>query len=322
VIEPFNLAKSMKNNNSYFVLAYYHFTPIEDPQLEVSRHKAFFAGRDVTGRIYISEQGINGQMSGAVEDAQAYMVWMQKDSRFEQMEFKIHRHPEQAFPRMTVKYRKQLVAIDTDVDMSQKGEHVSPAEWLEMLNSGEDYLVLDVRNDYEWEIGHFEGATLPPCQTFREFPSYADQLKQEIDPATTKVMMYCTGGIRCELFSALLKQKGFQHVYQLHGGVVKYGLETQGEHWKGKLFVFDDRLAVPISNELKEPVGSCHHCHAPADIYYNCANMDCNELFTCCPDCFTRFKGCCQESCMHSVRLRPHQPQDAHKPFRKKHLCL
>lgn len=310
----------MQNQHAYLVLAYYYFVPIEDPHGEVLRHKAFFEGRDVTCRIYISEQGINGQMSAKADDARAYMDWIKSNPVFHGMEFKEHTHPEQAFPRMTVKYRKQLVAMDVEVDLSNRGEYVSPRQWRDMLESGEDYLLIDVRNQYEWEIGHFEGATLPPCETFREFPAYAQELKEKTDPAKTKVMMYCTGGIRCELFSALLKQKGFQDVYQLHGGVIEYGLREGGEHWKGKLFVFDDRLAVPLADEPSEVVGSCRQCGAPSDSYYNCANMDCNELFVSCPSCFAKFKGCCQTSCMEASRLRPHQPQDAHKPFRKKHL--
>ncbi len=302
----------------YFALAYYIFTPIEDPQLEVRKHKKFFEGRDVTTRIYLSEEGINGQMSGQMADAEAYMAWLKSDPRFANIQFKIHEVPENIFPRISVKYRKQLVALDEKADPAEGGKHVSPEEWKQMLESG-DYLLLDVRNDYEWEIGHFEGATLPPLKKFREFPEYAQKLSEEVDPKQTKVMMYCTGGIRCELYSAMLKKRGFDEVYQLDGGVIQYGLKEGKEHWKGKLFVFDDRLAVDIDGKPSDPIAQCCHCEAPCDTYYNCANMDCNNLFISCPECTERFQGCCDTPCMGAPRLRAYQRAGGNRPFRRKH---
>ncbi len=303
----------------YFALAYYKFTQIEDPHLEVKRHKKYLNELDVSARIYLSEEGINGQMSGRMDDAERYMQWMRSDPRFADMLFKIHEIPENVFPRVTVKYRKQLVALDEKIDTSEGGPHVSPEEWREMLESGE-YLLLDVRNDYEWKIGHFEGAVCPPLKKFREFPEYAQKLSEEVDPAKTKVMMYCTGGIRCELYSALLKKKGFEEVYQLDGGVINYGLKEGKKHWKGKLFVFDDRLAVDIDGVESEPIASCCHCGLPCDTYYNCANMDCNNLFISCESCADVYKGCCGHECTEAPRLRIYQREGGNKPFRKKHL--
>jgi UPF0176 protein len=304
----------------YIALAYYLFVTIEDPQAEVKKHKSFFDGKEYSGRIYISEEGINGQMSASLACAEAYMAWLKADPRFSNIAFKIHPVTEQIFPRVTVKYRSQLVALDQRVDPQEGGVHVTPAEWKKMLESGE-YLVLDVRNQYEWEIGHFEGAVLPPLETFREFPAYADKLSHELDPENTKVMMYCTGGIRCELYSALLKKRGFKDVYQLEGGVIQYGLEQGREHWKGKLFVFDDRLAVSIDGKECEPISHCLHCRLPCDTYYNCANMDCNTLFICCESCFDIYKGCCGHTCTTMPRLRAMDARSGNKPFRKKHAC-
>jgi len=278
----------------------------------------FFEERDVTGRIYISEKGINGQMSAARDDAAAYMNWMKSRPEFENIVFKLHEYHEQAYPRLTIKYRKQLVAIDAEVDLSKTGEHVSPARWKEMLENSQERVLLDVRNEYEWKIGHFEGSELPPCDTFREFVQYAEDLKKKVDPVQTPVMMCCTGGIRCELYSAILKENGFEKVYQLDGGIINYGLQLGSEHWLGKLFVFDDRLAISLDEENQTVIGSCHHCSNPNDTYYNCANMDCNELFLCCQECLPKFNGCCQDSCKNATRVRPYQ-QVNHKPFRKKH---
>lgn len=282
----------------YYVLAYYSIVRIDDPHAEVARHKEFFKNRDFMARIYISEEGINGQASGSAADAEAYMAWMRQDTRFQNIPFKIHAAKEHAYPKMTVKYRKQLVAIDCEVDFSLRGEHVSPDQWQKMLEErNEDTLVLDVRNDYEWKVGHFEGSELPKLETFRQFPEYAEKLKEERDPKKTAVMMYCTGGIRCEFFSAVMKKHGFEKVYQLDGGVINYGLQKGDEHWKGKLFVFDDRLVVPL-DEKNEPISGCTYCSTSNDVYYNCANMDCNELFLCCLDCLRKHRGCCSSECL------------------------
>ena len=299
----------------YAVLAFYSLVPLKDPHSEVIRHKEFLASRDFKCRIYISEQGINGQASGSLLVAQEYMEWLHSDLRFSTISFKIHAAAEHPFPNTTVKYRRQLVAIDCDVDLSDVGEHVSAQQWKEMLAHREEgTLLLDVRNDYEWEAGHFEGAELPKLDTFRQFPLYAKELKERYDPANTPVMMYCTGGIRCEFYSAILKKEGFEKVYQLDGGVIQYGLDEGSEHWRGKLFVFDDRLVVPIGDQ-GETIGQCHHCSVDNDVYYNCANMDCNKLFFCCLSCLKEHKGCCSALCLTHGRVRPYSENA--KPFRK-----
>ncbi len=303
----------------YQVLAYYHFTPLADPHTEVINHKNFLKNLDFTCRIYISEEGINGQACGSTSAVAAYMEWMKSHPDFKEMPFKIHEWHEQAFPRLTIKYRKHLVGVDQKIDLSKRGQHVPPAEWKEMMKTRKDCLLIDTRNEYEWKLGHFEGADLPACDTFREFETYADNLSKEKDPAKTPVMMYCTGGIRCELYSSILIERGFTEVYQLEGGIINYGLKAGSEHWKGKLFVFDDRLSVPISHEETPVVGKCHHCQTPSESYYNCANMDCNTLYLCCPACVKTFAGCCQTSCQNAERVRPYQQQNPHKPFRKKH---
>lgn len=311
----------MVDNQTYFVLAYYVFTPIALPSEEVARHLAFIQNLDIRCRVYISEEGINGQMSASVEDAEKYMEWFRSDPRFSQVPFKIHLASEHVFPRITVKYRKQLVAMDESVDLSMTGEHLSPEEWKKMLMSrDENTLVIDTRNDYEWVIGHFEGAELPPLESFRCFPRYARSLKEQRDPKKTKVMMYCTGGIRCELYSALMKQEGFEQVFQLEGGVINYGLQEGRDLWKGKLFVFDDRLAVSIDGEAVAPISQCRHCNQPSDTYYNCANMDCNELFLSCLECAEKLQGCCSTSCQSAPRIRAFVKSSSPKPFRKKHL--
>jgi UPF0176 protein len=308
---------TMTEELPYLIIAYYHLVPLEDPAGEVKKHRAFLEARDVKARIYFSETGINCQMSALAKDAHEYMAWIKERPEFASAKFKLDPYPTHAFPKLTIKYRKQLVAFDAEVDFSHVGEHVAPKRWKEMLEKDDGHVVLDIRNDYEWEVGRFASADRPPCQTSRGFKEYAKQLKNIIDPVKTPVMMYCTGGIRCELFSALLKADGFEKVYQLDGGVINYGHQQGSEHWEGKLFVFDDRMTAPISNESTPVVGHCHHCGTSNETYYNCANMDCNALFLCCPTCLQEHAGCCKKECTESPHLRPYHHQEAHKPFRK-----
>ena len=306
----------------YVVLAYYYFCPspemIQNPHELIKQHKTFFEGKDAKGRIYINEQGINGQMSIEESQAESFIQWMHGFEQFKNLEFKVHLYPEHAFAKMAVKYRKQLVAIDAPVDLRLAGEHLSSSQWDAMLEEkDQDTILVDVRNDYEWKVGHFEGAILPQLETFRDFNVYIDQLKKLYDAKKTKVMMYCTGGIRCEIYSALMKEKGFDAVYQLQGGVIKYGLEHGTKHWRGKLFVFDDRMVVPISKDNEEVISKCSFCDTASDVYYNCANMDCNALFLSCPCCVESKKGCCSEGCMHEPRVRVFDVHQTPRPFRK-----
>lgn len=305
----------------YFVLSYYCFIELEDPHAEIANHKKFLARHDARSRIYISEEGINCQMSAQKDDCLAYIEWVKANTPFSKSRFQLDEWHEHAFPRLIVKYRKQLVALDEKVDVKDGGAHLSPEEWKETLDKKEENtIVIDVRNDYEWEVGHFEGSLLPKLEEFRDFPSYARELKKQVNPKETKVLMCCTGGIRCELYSALMKKEGFEEVFQLEGGIINYGKKVGAKHWKGKLFVFDDRVVVPIAKEEAPVIAHCHKCHVPSETYYNCADMDCNKLFISCPSCAEKLKGCCCEKCTESKHLRVFQPSDHPKPFKRKHL--
>ncbi len=300
------------------ILAYYHLVHLTDPEEEVRLHKEFLSRCDAKARIYISKQGINGQMSIAAGDGKAYMEWLASRSPFQGVTFKIQEHPEHVFPRLTIKCKKELVALGKEVSIDDRGTYLTAHEWAQTLADDSEKIVLDTRNDYEWKLGRFVGAELFPCTTFKEFTHSVAALKSRVQGKDTKVLMYCTGGIRCELFSALLKQEGINNVFQLEGGIIRYGQLEKTKHWQGKLFVFDDRLACSLTpNTEAEVIGTCHHCNKSIEAYYNCANMDCNELFLCCPECLDRFKGCCQESCMHKERVRPYKYVG--KPFRRWH---
>ncbi|MBS0655808.1 MAG: rhodanese-related sulfurtransferase [Verrucomicrobia bacterium] len=299
----------------FLILAYYHFTKVDDPKARVEEHFSFFKGRDVKGRIYIANEGINGTLSAPAAEAIAYMKWMKNHPLYAGIVFKAQEDTIHAFAKLTVKVKKELVAYGHEVSLADGGTHVTSAQWRKMLEEETDKVVLDIRNDYEWQLGHFDQAEAPPCATFKEFREYAEELEKRIDIKNTKVMMYCTGGIRCEFFSAVLKERGIEQVFQLDGGIIKYGAEEKSAHWLGKLFVFDDRLSIPISEEKAPVIGKCYHCGVEAEKYYNCANMDCNTLFLCCASCLETHKGCCKDTCAGGSRVRPFK--FASTPFRK-----
>ena len=306
---------------SYHVLAFYCITPLDNPHELIKEHVALFKTLDIKSRIYISEDGINGQMSASPEASIIYQNWLKTFAPFKEIEFKIHQHNQHPFPRQIVKYRKKLVAIDCPIDFGLKAAHISTRDWKEMLESrDENTLVIDVRNRYESKVGYFEGSELPQVDTFREFAAYTEVLKAKTNLENTKVYMCCTGGIRCELFSAHMKKEGFKNVAQLDGGIIKYGLEQGNKHFKGKLYVFDDRMVVPISNDPTETVGECQFCKLPSDNYYNCANTDCNNLFLSCTHCIEKEIGCCQEDCKGAPRLRIFDKNHGAKPFKKAYL--
>jgi UPF0176 protein len=304
-------------SKNYKVLAYYVFTHIENPEIEVARQKEILKKLDGRARIYISNEGINGQLSLPEETAQEYIDWLYADGRFNDAEVKLHDWPEHAFAKLTVKTRKELVAVDRKIDLNNRGAYLTPKEWKEKLDQKDsDTILIDVRNNYESDVGYFEGAIKPDLETFRGFPEYAKDLAKKVDLKKTKVMMYCTGGIRCELYSALMKDEGFENIFQLKGGVIQYGLKEGKDHWRGKLFVFDDRMVVPISDDNVEVIGKCKFCDEKNDTYYNCANMDCNELFLSCPNCVSERKGCCDPKCLEG-RVRAFDANNRPKPFRK-----
>jgi UPF0176 protein len=303
----------MKN---YFILAYYSISEIENVEKELEEEQKFFKNKDILGRIYVSEMGVNGQISchkDYFDQTKNYLY-----EKFPDINLKIDPSIEHVFCKMTIKYRKQLVALDRVIDLKNTAEHVSPEIWEKMLDEiDDDTVLIDVRNDYEWKIGHFKKAELIACNTFREFPNYLKELKAKRDPKNTKIMMYCTGGIRCEFFSPLLKEEGFEKIYQLDGGIINYGHKVGSKHWKGKVFVFDDRLATPICDDNLEEISNCNYCQKVCSSYYNCANMDCNELFLSCKECAVINLGCCSKHCLEKGRNRKLDHSKPVKPFRK-----
>lgn len=299
------------------VILYYFFHEISDPDRFCKDQKKILSELGLKGRVYISSEGINGTLGGTPEQIAKYKAYLRGIPGFEETEFKTDLHDEIPFAKLSCKVREEIVAIhEPDLNPKEGGYYMSPAEWKEVMENRDDYVMIDVRNNYESRVGHFKGAIKPNVENFYDFPKWLDEASKEI-PKDKKVLMYCTGGIRCEKFSVLMKKKGWDDVNQLHGGILKYAKEEGGEHFEGKCFVFDDRLVVPVNRENLQPIAKCDITGKPADSYINCANMECNKLFVCSEEGAQLMEGCCSEECKKSEYKRPFDPDHAFKPFRK-----
>ncbi|KAI4340244.1 hypothetical protein MLD38_025103 [Melastoma candidum] len=320
-----------KKRASLVVVNFYKFVRIEDPRCEVARHLTFLEDLDIHGRIYLTEQGINAQISPAPDG--------------------------HAFPRLKVQLRP-LVQVEGGishlplVDPSRRATPLSPSDWkkqIEAVNNDHSassadssVVVLDLRNGYEWDIGHFRGAMRPDVDCFRSTSFGLSQSRicssdplVDVDKEKTNILIYCTGGIRCDVYSTILRERGFKNLYTLKGGVSHY-LEKEGPaEWIGNLFVFDSRLSLPPPAfrpncstkdaclqqlHVDEKFARCYTCGSIVDElrHRNCANLDCNLLFLCCPECLHSLKGCCSQACTSASRLRPVLP--GRQRYQKWHL--
>ena len=282
----------------YRVLLYYNYTKIENPEQFAKEHLALCKSLGLKGRILVAEEGINGTASGTIEATQQYMDWMHNDERFKDTWFKIDESEGHAFRKMFVRPRKELVALNLEEDVDPlrlTGEYLDPKAFKEALLD-EDTIVLDARNDYEYDLGHFRGAIRPDIRNFRELPEWIRENKEKF--MDKKVVTYCTGGIRCEKFSGWLLREGVENVAQLHGGIATYGKdsEVKGEMWDGKMYVFDDRISVEINQVDKQIVGKDWFDGTPCERYINCGNPSCNrQIITSEENEAKHLGGCCYD---------------------------
>lgn len=262
----------------YRVLLYYYYADVEDPETFAAEHLRFCKDLGLRGRILVAGEGINGTVSGDYEQTERYMEYMKAHPLFKDIVFKIDEAEEHTFRKMFVRPRPELVNLSLDADIDpreQTGEYLSPSEFYEQMQQ-EDTVVLDVRNIYEYDVGHFRGAIKPDVETFRDTPQWVRDNKHLFEGK--KILTYCTGGIRCEKFSGWLKNEGFDNVAQLHGGVATYSKDpvAKGQLWDGQMYVFDERLTVPINQVEHVVVGRDHFDGEPCERYINCANPECN----------------------------------------------
>ena len=257
------------------VILFYKYVPVADPHGFAAEQRELCVRLALKGRLLIATEGINGTLAGPASAIAEYRATLQRDERFSDIEFKTSSGNAATFPKLVVKVRKEIVALNAGALTPDQDNRLSPAAWKQMMESAPDAVVLDVRNRYESAAGKFENAVVCDIEHFRELPDYVAQL----EPLKHRpVLMYCTGGIRCEKASALLRQRGFQQVYQLHGGIVTYQEQFGNEHWLGECFVFDQRMTVRVDEGLVQ-LGRCAHTGEPTSRFVNCLHDPCHTLF-------------------------------------------
>ncbi len=296
-------------------LSFYRYVTISNPQQMRDALFQQFNEIDCKGRIYVAHEGINAQMSVPTQSFKIFETQLNNLLEFAGVPFKFAVEDNgKSFYKLAVKVREKIVADginDPTFDAANTGKYLNAVEFNEAL-ADSNTIVIDMRNHYESEVGHFKGAMLPNADTFREeLPLVLDALKDKKDH---KILMYCTGGIRCEKASAYLKHQGFADINHLHGGIIQYAQEIKEQgltsKFLGKNFVFDERLGERITNDV---LAQCHQCGTPCDNHTNCANDDCHLLFIQCDTCKTKHNNCCSTNCEHIAAL----PIDDQRKLRK-----
>jgi UPF0176 protein len=302
------LKQRYAENFSRKTVSFYRYVIIEEPEILRNQLYADWYAMGVLGRVYLAKEGVNAQISVPEHQVGQFINYLDNTPYLADMSMKwaVEDDP-LSFLKLKMKVRSKIVADgleDGSFDVTNVGQHLTAEEFNAALQE-EGTIVVDMRNHYESEIGRFENALCPDVDTFREEIEYVTKVLE--DKKDAKILMYCTGGVRCEKASAYLKHKGFQNVNQLYGGIIEYARQIKelnlDSKFMGKNFVFDERLGERITDDI---IARCHQCGTPCDTHTNCANDDCHLLFIQCPACAEKHAGCCSEQCHDIIRL----PQD------------
>ena len=279
----------------YRVISFYRYVVLENP--ECLRVELFEMCKElhILGRILLAEEGINGAVCGLEEDIEKFKVFL--GEHFSGLTFREQIVLKQSYHKLVVRVRKEIVAFGKEVSCENTGKHLSPQGLQNLYDGGEDFVIIDARNAHEVEVGKFAGAVALPIKNFREFP---EAIKKMGSLKEKKVVMYCTGGIRCEKASSYMKAEGFKDVYQLEGGIINYVSQFPEGYYEGACFVFDDRL----TSYVEKPISSCVFCGVACGEYTNCYNLDCDALFVCCVSCRVDMKNTCSSLCKDAPRQR------------------
>jgi UPF0176 protein len=289
------------------IILYYKFVPVPDPEMTRLWQTELCKSLGLKGRIIISKHGINGTLGGPLDSLRAYKSAMNKTTIFKGIMYKWSDGKADDFPKLSIKVRDEIVTfyaadelVVSEKGIENGGKHLKPEQVHKLLEErGDEVVFFDGRNKFEASIGKFKNAVVPNVETSREF--IAEIEKPEYEALKDKpIVTYCTGGIRCEILSALMKNRGFKEVYQIDGGIVKYGEKFRDEgYWQGRLYVFDDRMTVSFSDSAKD-IGNCTHCQNKTSNYVNCTNKACNKLILVCEACAdTEF---CSKQCLEVVK--------------------
>ena len=274
----------------FTILLYYKYLPLENPDAIRDAQKLFCKEHHLTGRIIVATEGINGTVEGLNEDIQKYVEWMKSQELFQDIHFKFSQGTGQAFPKLSVKTRNEIVAYrlgEGDVKpWETTGKYLAAEDLHEWIHLGKKFYIVDMRNDFEQEVGHFEGSTLMNMGHSEDLPKMLSQLDHI--PKNEPVVTVCTGGVRCEKASGFLIKHGFTNVYQLFGGIVTYMEKYPNEDFLGALYVFDNRLVMHFgdkTNKERKIIGKCLNCKKPTENMVNCTDPFCHRHFLACLEC-------------------------------------
>lgn len=296
-------------------ISFYRYVNIPNPEKLRDELFLMWSNLNCFGRIYLAQEGINAQMSVPDENWDEFVKQLYSLAYFKDVPFKHAVDGNgKSFYKLIVKVRQKIVADginDPNFDPSHTGTYLNAREFNAAIND-ENTIVIDMRNHYESEVGRFDRAFCPDADTFREeLPQVIDHLKGQEDK---KIVMYCTGGIRCEKASAYFKYKGFKDVNHLHGGIIQYAKEIKEQNLESKFrgvnFVFDERIGERITNDI---LSECHQCGKPCDTHVNCKNDDCHLLFIQCSECAEKMQGCCTPECMRIAALPIEEQRELRK---------
>lgn len=275
-------------DQKYQVILFYKYIDIDCPEKLMADQRTLCERLNLKGRIIIAAEGINGTLEGEKAYIDEYVLKLKKDDRFADMHIKYSEGTGNAFPRLSIKVRAEIVSLGiTDLELNPAeftATHISAQELHEMLSGSEEVHIVDMRNDYEHVVGHFLNSTLLPIRNFRDLPQTVDQLEHLKEK---KVVAVCTGGVRCEKASAYLLKRGFKNVSQLYGGIVTYMENYPNQNFAGELYVFDNRVIMGFGLESDEHkvIGVCELCGQTSNNYINCKHDPCHRHFICCTQC-------------------------------------
>lgn len=283
----------------YTIILFYKYVNVDDPNKLRDEQRALCEELGLKGRVIVAKEGINSTLEGVTENIESYLREYLSDSRFSDTHIKKSQGTGDSFPRLSVKVRGEIVSLHLENDINPNqvtGKHLKPEELKQWFESGKDFVIVDMRNDYEFKVGRFQNSIMPNLQNFRDVPKVVSQLE---DLRDKEVLTVCTGGVRCEKASGFLVREGFKNVYQLDGGIVSYMEKYPAEEFEGSLYVFDKRILMDFDPKNKHKViGKCDKCGASSERYVNCRNPRCNKHFICCEDCSEEDgKAYCGEEC-------------------------
>lgn len=301
--------KPIIKNWEFVVLLFYKYVTIENPELFLKEHRALCERLGIKGRYIVAHEGLNGTCEGTPESINEYVQELTSDPRFAQMHIKYSKGTGSAFPKLKIKVRPEIVSLglgNEDIDPNKvTGVHLKPEELHQWFENGEDFTIIDMRNDYEHAVGHFPNSVLPPLKNFRDLPKVLPGLEPLKEK---KILTVCTGGVRCEKASGFLVKKGFKNVHQLDGGMVSYMEQYPGKNFLGAMYSFDGRNVIDYDDGTHPIIGRCRNCETPTEHYIDCKNTSCHGQFLYCKDCLEKYgKAYCKDRCdMHLVK-----PQEA-----------